>query len=272
MRYGSGRKRSRRGASRRPSRFSTNTKRKRSRKIPKTDKVITHNFAFIAFGDNTPNDGLGVIRSLKNAFGISNMVWNIAYIPGIAAFEDVYEEYRIDKVTLHFVPTATQLQVDDTDVGTSASSISKSTAMLYVSRFYGTEDATDCFYTDEQCAVLSGAKPRTMGKAFKMSFVPNTVNVGAQSTRVGMDGAMTNPVYTCEYHKWLQFGENFNPAGNRQYANYYGIKWGIGTNTNDNSEFCMKVYVKMLVSFRKPKENAASNIAGTAQTILYNVS
>ena len=56
-----------------------------------------------------------------------------------------------------------------------------------------------------------------------------------------------------------------SPAGNRQYANYYGIKWGIGTNANDNSEFCMKVHVTLKMSFRKPREN-------TETTILYNVS
>lgn len=219
---------------------------------------------------NTPRDGLGIIRSGKNVFTVSNMVWNVGFLKGLAAFKDCYEEYRIDKVSLQFIPTATQLQVDDTDQGTSASQISKSTAMLYVSRFYGTEDDPDCFYADEQSAVMSGAKPRPMTRGFKMSFVPNTVNIGAQSTRTGMDGSLTNPVYTAQYRRWLQFGKDMNPLGNKAFANVYGIKWGIGTNTNDNSEFCMKIYAKFKISFRKPKENASANMANNDVTCVSN--
>jgi hypothetical protein len=261
-----------RGASRKPSRFSTNKRRRYGRrKIPKADRVVTHNFSMLCVSAQTPDDGLGCIRSGKNTFTVSNMVWNAGYIKGLAAFEDCYEEYRVDHVKLQFIPTATQLQVDDTDTGTSASGISKSTAILYVSRFYGTETDVDCTYVDEQSAVMSGAKPRPMTRGFTMQFTPNTVNIGAQSTRVGMDGALTNPVYTAQYRKWLQFGENMNPTGNQQYANFYGIKWGIGTNTNDNSEFCMKVYATFKISFRKPKENASANIANTGITIYTNV-
>lgn len=222
--------------------------------------------------ETTPTDGLGVCRSNKNNFVVSNMVFNIALIPGVAAYENIYNMYRIDWVELTFIPTAVNIQVEDSDVGTSASSISKSSPSIYVSRFYGTEDASDVLYEDENAALLSGSKPHSMGRQFKYRFKPNTINIGAQSTRTAMDGSLTNPVYQAEYGKWLQFGENYNPTGNRQYANYYGIKWGIGTNTSDTAEWCMKVMCKFKISFKHTNNNKTDNIAILASTVYTGVS
>jgi hypothetical protein len=269
MRYGKRSRKSFRGASRKPSRFSQ-YKRKRT-KGPSVDRVVTRNFACFAANETTASDGLGIARSVKNVFNVSNMVFNIGLIPGLAAYEDIYQFYRIDWVKLTFIPTAVNFQVDDTDTGTSASSISKSTPSIYVSRYYGTEDAGNTLYVDENAALLSGAKPRSMGKQFSYSFKPNTINVGAQSTRVNMDASVVNPVYQVEYGKWLQFGENWSPSGNRQYANYYGIQWGISSNTSDTAEWCMKVMIKFKISFKATVGNSSSNIAGISQTVYTGV-
>ena len=272
MPYGKYSRKRSRGASRKPSRFSTRAgRRKKSRKGPPTDLVVTRPFTFWATASGDSQDGLGLCRSNKLNFVVSNLMFNIALIPGVAAFEAIYEYYRIDWCELTFIPTAVNYQVDDTDVGTSASTISKSTPSIYVARFYGTEDNEDCLFADENSALLSGAKPRSMGKPFKFTFKPNTINVGAQSTRTTMDAAMVNPVYQKEYGKWLQFGENYAPTGNRQYANYYGIKWGISANTSDTAEWCMKIMCKFRISFKNYNGNSSNNIALVAETVVKSV-
>jgi len=269
MRYGKRSRKSSRGASRKPSRFSQ-YKRKRTRG-PSVDRVVTRNFSCFAGNESTVSDGLGLCRSVKNVFNVSNIVFNIALIPGVAAFESVFQFYRIDWVKVTFIPTAVNYQVDDMDQGTSASSISKSTPSIFVSRYYGTEDANNTLYVDENAALLAGAKPRSMGKQFSYSFKPNTITVGAQSTRQNMDAAVQNPVYEVNYGKWLQFGENWSPTGNRQYANYYGLQWGITSNTSDTAEWCMKVMLKFKISFKNYVSNASNNIANVTQTVYTGV-
>lgn len=266
MRYGYGYKKSRKRS------VSRSIRRKRSRKTgPSTDRVVTRTFACFANTDTTVQDGLGLCRSVKNVFVVSNLSFNIALIPGVSVFENMFEMYRIDWVKMTFIPTAVNFQVDDTDQGTSASSISKSTPSIYVSRFYGCEDANSTLFLDEESALLSGAKPRSMGKQFSFSFKPNTIHAGAQSTRTNMDANLINPVYEVGYGKWLQFGENFNPNGNRQYANYYGVRWGISTNTSDTAEWCMKIMLKFKISFKNFNSNATNNIANIEQTVYTNV-
>jgi len=264
MRYG-------RRSTKRKARKSGRSRSRKARRVPKVDRVITRKFNFFASNDATVQDGLGLCRSVKNTFVVSNLSFNIALVPGVAVFESMFEQYRIDSCKLTFIPTAVNFQVDDTDVGTSASSISKSTPSIYVSRFYGCEDSNSTLYVDEESALLSGAKPRSMGRQFSLSFKPNTITVGAQSTRTNMDAAVINPVYEVGYGKWLQFGENYSSAGNRQYANYYGVRWGISNNTSDTAEWCMKIMVEFKISFRNYNSNASNNIALIAQTVYTNV-
>jgi len=238
---------------------------------PTVDKVVTKVFPFVCRVEGTADDGLGLIRSTKNVGNTSNICWNVARIPGLAAYAGVYSEYRVDGISLDFIPTAATLQVEDTDTGTSASNISKATPLIYVGRWYCNEPAQETFYGSEDAALLEGARCHKMTSRFRMKFVPNSIGSTSQTVRTSMDTELINPAYTKQYKKWY----TFQPYGSllpNNLTSYYGVKYCTTTTTQDTGEFCYKVIARIKMSFKgfQGKSGSTGNIAGSAATCFQN--
>lgn len=261
----------RRGPSRRS--FKRSFKRSTSakkRRGPKVDRVITKIFKFWCNTTDTLDDGKGLIQNLKNGGVGSNIVFVAQRIPGVDKFAQVYSEFRMDKITLKFIPTTIDYQVDDTDTGTSASQIAKATPMYYIGRFYGDERQGEITYTNEQAAILEGAKYAKMTEPMTFSFVPNTLNVATQSTRATNGLGNPNlPVMHRERKKWQSF-QPYDTAGWEE-PNFYGVKTLVANTTSDTGEFAVRVLATVKMSFRGFNSATLSNQEGTAATVYWNV-
>lgn len=264
------------GKKRRPSRRSSKRSLKRSRsatkrKGPKVDRVITKVFKFWCNTTDTLDDGKGLIQNLKNSGVGSNIVFVAQRIPGVEKFAQVYSEFRMDKITLKFIPTTIDYQVDDTDAGSSLSQIAKATPMYYIGRFYGDERQGEITYTNEQAAILEGARYAKMTEGMTFSFVPNTLNVATQSTRATNGLGNPNlPVSHRERRKWQSF-QPYDTAGWEE-PNFYGVKTLVANTTSDTGEFAIRVLATMKMSFRGFQSQGLSNQEGTAATVYWNVS
>jgi len=262
-----------RGKGRRTFRYRRGgTTRKKKTQGPPVDKVVTKTFAFVCRSDTTADDGLGLIRNSKNTGITSNFCWNTARVPGLAAYASVYSEYRVDGITLDFIPTAATLQVEDSDTGTSASNISKATPLIYVGRWYGNEPAAETTFSSEDAALLEGAKCYKMTSRFGMKFVPNAVGAVTSTTRTSFDTELINPAYIKQYKKWYTFFP-YGTLLTNNFPNFYGVKYCTTTTTSDNAEFCYKVVARLKMSFKGLQGRASStgNIAATAGTVFAGV-
>jgi len=234
---------------------ATITKYGKKKKLA-VDYVVDRTIKHLAYSSTTDIGG-PFIGNVKNAFSSSNFCFRASLIPGLAPYGSLYTHYRFNHVKIQFIPTTVDMQVEDADVGTSASNIYKQTPLFYCKRLFGNEDSGDLTYgTEDQC-LLDGARPVKMTKGFTIKFVPSATAIIATQRSAT---AVTNPAYRYEQKKWYSFGDDD--------ILFYGIKYAISSTTSDNNEYCYRAVITWNMSFKGINDTFTGNIAGSGITVV----
>jgi hypothetical protein len=224
-------------------------------KAPPADKVFDKNLSFLLYAPTTPS-GAGLIGNGKNTIAAGNFGFKIDLFPGLSPYPNIFTYYRINYIKLRWIPVCVDMQVEDNDVGTSASNISKLTPLIYVKRIYGNETTGDLSFSNEDQCLLDGTRPYKMTKNFSIKFVPNSLTV-SQTNRNQL--SVVNPAYVVEKKQWYSF-QNSD-------VYFYGIKWLISNTNSDVNEFQYRVVATASLSFKGQNDTLVSSISGNSFTI-----
>lgn len=225
---------------------------------PKIDRVVTKNFKFIGYTQFTSNQDclIGNTKSL----GISNNIcFRPSLIPGTLNYEKVYTFFRFDSITVRFIPMTVTEQVEDSDVGTSASTISKTTPRFYLTRVYGNEIASDLLYDNENSALIDGAKSCQMTKNMSIKFVPNSLTPSQIQRATGSN----MPTIT----GWDVRKKNWHSTNDMQTI-FYGLKYYVSNTLSDNGEFLYKCLVTAKISWKGSNDANYTSEFGTTATLV----
>lgn len=239
----------------RMSKKATVTKYGKKKKLS-VDYVVDRTLKHLAYSSTTSIGG-PFIGNDKNLVSASNFAFRASLIPGLAPYQSTYTHYRINHVKIQFIPTTIDLQVEDNDAGTSASSIYKQTPLFYCKRIFGNEDPADMVYTTEDQCLLDGARPVKMTKGFSIAFVPSAL-IAVATTRSSSD--LGGPAYRAEQKKWYSLADND--------ILFYGIKYLISSTTSDVNEFCYRALITWNLSFKGINDTYTGNIAGSGVTVV----
>lgn len=227
----------------------------RKSKAPPEDKVFDKNVSFLLYTPQTTQGGAFMFNA-KNTATYGNFLFRINLIPGLSPYPNIFNYYRINYIKLRFIPVTVDMQVEDNDVGTSASNIAKVTPLIYVKRIYGNEQTADIDFTNEDQCLLDGSRPYKMTRSFSVKFVPNALTV-SQTNRNQL--SVVNPAYVVEKKQWYSF-QNSD-------VNFYGIKWLISNTNSDVAEFQYRIVATASVSFKGQNDTSVSNISGVSYTV-----
>jgi len=225
---------------------------------PKVDRVVTKNFKFIGYTQFTANQDclIGNTKSL----GISNNIcFRPSLIPGTLNYSKVYSFFRFDSITVRFIPMCATLQVDDTDSGTSASTISKTTPRFYLTRVYGNEPVTDLTYETENSALIDGAKSCQMTKNMSIKFVPNSLRPSQIQRATGNNQPATTG--------WDVTKKGWHSCNDMETI-FYGLKYYVSNTLSDNGEFLYKCLITAKLSWKGSNDANYTSEFGTTATVV----
>lgn len=235
---------------------------KKTKKRPRilADKVFDKTISFLLYNSFTGSGG-SYMSNTKNFATEGNFMFRLNLIPGLAPYPEIFTHYRINHIKLRFIPTTVDMQVEDNDVGTSASNISKQTPLMYVKRLYGNENASgalnDLTFSNENECLLDGCRAYKMTKEFTMKFTPNSLDVSQTNRTVT---SVVNPAFSVVKHKWYSFA---SPD-----VNHYGVKWLISNTNSDSAEFQYRIIATASLSFKGQMDASTSSIQGDSITVI----
>jgi len=220
------------------------------------DKVFDKTISFLLYNNFTTQGG-AYMSNTKNNATQGNFLFRINQIPGLSPYPSIFTHYRFNWVKLRFIPTTIDFQVEDNDVGTSASAIAKQTPLFYVKRVYGNEVSSDLEFNNEDQCLLDGSRAHKMTKEVRMKFVPNSLEA-SQTNRSVL--SLVNPAFSVVRNKWYSFA---SPE-----VNYYGVKWLISNTTSDSQEFQYRIVATASISFKGQNDGITSSIQGDSITVI----
>jgi hypothetical protein len=238
-------------------------KRSPSTRTPAIDRVITRNFRFVARTDQTPTNAQDcLLANAKDQWVSDSICLRLSNIPGVTNFKSIYTHFRFDKCTFRFIPLTVTAQVDDTDTGTSASSISKCTPKFYVgTRVWGNEVPSDFTWELENSALIDSAKTCKMTRGTSITWVPNTLTP-VQTSRA-TSGTQVFPATT----GWMPLRKKWHSLRDDNIL-WYGLKYGISSTSSDQNEYLYKVIVSAKISFKGKADSNYTQSAGGGTVLI----
>ena len=233
-------------------------KYQKKKRVPRVDLVVTKNFKFIGYTAQTTNQDC-ILGNSKNQIASNNIAFRPNMIPGTKNYSDIYTHFRFDSITVRFLPMTATMQVDDTDVGTSASTLSKATPRFYLTRSYGNEVPADFTYENENSALVDGARSCSMTKPMTFKWCPNSLTP-SQTLRGVYSGMPTQTGWDVKKKTWH--------SCNDMNTLFYGLKYLISSTNSDDSEFLYKMLVNAKISFKGNNDaNYGSEFGSTATVV-----
>lgn len=230
-------------------------KTKKPRRIM-ADKIFDKTLSFLLYNNFTTQGG-AYMSNTKNNATQGNFLFRVNLIPGLSPYPNVFTHYRFNWIKLRFIPTTIDMQVEDNDVGTSASAIAKQTPLIYVTRVYGNEKPSDLEYNNEDQCLLENTRAHKMTQGFSMKFTPNSLDASQTNRSVT---SLVNPAFSVVKNRWYSFA---SPD-----VNFYGVKWLISNTTSDSQEFQYRIVATASLSFKGQDDGTTSSIEGSSITVI----
>lgn len=213
--------------------------------IPKTLRFKTDEYhtTFLTTENWNISQEMWNDASVFKAYGTT---FQLPDLTGIANWQRLFEEFRINKVVVSFIPVQAQMKNRTVAVAVPVGAVSASTQIPFCYYVIDRNDVSLLAATVADFKERKGVVRKLATEPHVISFTPSILNAVYAGPAVPPD---TTPQlnYNINYRKnWCQ--NNLAQAGINQP--YWGIKYGIEPATPEGA-FRMKVSAKYYVSFRK---------------------
>jgi hypothetical protein len=237
------------------------------RDVPYYNSALALTTPFI--GTSRPEQFIVNIQNVVNSGWVT---FNPELTLGLAAYANVFKEYRIDNVKIRFIPVCSAQTVEI--AGSTATAFSnQSTPLFYCAKLVGTEqygssnppDGGEFRWNSEDEAIISGAKPISMSRGMTMSFKPPAVEMSTVTAVLNSGSAAAGvSIPVAKRGNWYPFSLGQPASGAAQPVSgdpvFYGFKYLVSAASADTGDHAYRLLATFTYSLRGGRDDNLNQI------------